>query len=82
MINKLSRKYLIITKITSARVDLRYVLISLSLLKLRSPLATVTGMVTKIRSAVQTLGNVSCQLFDVNTSYNQINNYCHTSNNW
>lgn len=44
---------------SSVIVDLRYVLISLSLLKLRSALATVTGIVNNIRSPIQRFVNKS-----------------------
>jgi hypothetical protein len=37
--------------------DLKYVLISLSLLQLRSHAATVTGIVNKIIDAIHKLGN-------------------------
>jgi hypothetical protein len=38
--------------------DLKYVLMSLSSLKLRSHAATVTGIVNKILDAIRKLGNV------------------------
>ena len=39
----------------------KYVLISLSLENERSPEATVTGTVSKIRNATETFGNSSCK---------------------
>ena len=43
-------------------VERRYVLISFNLEKLRSANATVIGIVNKIRKAVVTFGNTSCNL--------------------
>ena len=48
----------------SCSMDVRkYVFISLSLEKLRSPLATETGSVKRIRRAITVLGTLSVRLF-------------------